>query len=186
MRRANDEADLNRAVQAYRFFYPSVSIMATWKANLLVGHLANKVFGLLEGTPKQYVFTPNSDTPYSGLPLDVSEGPMVLEFPPGPLNTHGQRPEPAVGPGHGPARPRQRPVAAPMSSSCPFMMARTRSLKGLQCRPARLTNRLMVLLRALPRGKDMTSAIQLMKSVKVGRLGPGPGGAGMGRPDPEG
>ena len=45
--------------------------------------VANTVFGLLEGTPKQFVFTPNSDTPYSGLPLDVSGGPMVLEFPPG-------------------------------------------------------------------------------------------------------
>jgi len=62
VRRAYDEADLNRAVQAYRFFYPSVSIMATWKANLRSGMVANKVFGLLEGTPKQYVFTPNSDT----------------------------------------------------------------------------------------------------------------------------
>ena len=34
VRRAYDEADLNRAVQAYRFFYPGVSIMATWKGNL--------------------------------------------------------------------------------------------------------------------------------------------------------
>src|ERR1700753_1618515 len=83
--RAYDEADFNRAVQAYRFFYPSVSIMATWKANLRAGMVANRVFGLLEGTPKQYVFTPNSDTPYSGLPLDVSDGPIVLEVPPGPL-----------------------------------------------------------------------------------------------------
>ena len=85
VRRAYDEADLNRAVQAYRFFYPSVSIMATWKGNLRAGMVENTVFGLLEGTPRQFVFTPNSDTPYSGLPLDVSGGPMVLEFPPGPL-----------------------------------------------------------------------------------------------------
>ncbi len=34
VRRAYDEADLNRAVQPYRFFYPSVSIMATWRGNL--------------------------------------------------------------------------------------------------------------------------------------------------------
>ena len=32
----------------------------------------------------------------------------------------------------------------------------------------------MVLLRALPRGKDMTGAIELMKSVKVYRLGEAP------------
>jgi hypothetical protein len=45
----------------------------------------NKVFPLLEGTPFQLVFTPNSDTPHSGLPLDLSNGPMVVELPPGPL-----------------------------------------------------------------------------------------------------
>jgi hypothetical protein len=42
VRRAYDEADLNRAVQAFRFFYPSVSIMATWKGNLRAGMAANK------------------------------------------------------------------------------------------------------------------------------------------------
>lgn len=67
VRRAYNEADFNRAVQAYRFFYPSVSIMATWKGNLRAGMVENKVFGLLEGTPTQYVFTANSDTPYAGL-----------------------------------------------------------------------------------------------------------------------
>jgi hypothetical protein len=33
----------------------------------------------LEGTPKQLVFPPNSDTPYAGLPLDLSDGPMAAE-----------------------------------------------------------------------------------------------------------
>jgi len=47
------------------------------------GAVPNKVFPLLEGTPFQLVFTPNSDTPYSGLPLDLSNGPMVVELPPG-------------------------------------------------------------------------------------------------------
>jgi hypothetical protein len=32
--------------------------MATWKGNLRAGMVASTVFGLLEGTPKQYVFTP--------------------------------------------------------------------------------------------------------------------------------
>src|SRR5580693_7136044 len=36
------------------------------------------------------------------------------------------------------------------------------------------TNRVLVLLRALPRGKDMAGAIALMKSVKVYRLGQDP------------
>jgi hypothetical protein len=31
------------------------------------------------------VFTPNSDNPYAGLAIDLSDGPMVVELPPGPL-----------------------------------------------------------------------------------------------------
>ena len=34
-----------------RFFYPTVSIMATWKGNLKGGCVPNAVFALLEGTP---------------------------------------------------------------------------------------------------------------------------------------
>src|ERR1700761_7585487 len=85
IRKAYDDADLNRAVQAYRFFYPTVSFMGTWKGNLNGGVVPNKVFALLEGTPEQLVFTPNSDTPYAGLAVDLSAGPMVVEVPPGPL-----------------------------------------------------------------------------------------------------
>src|ERR1700742_1439459 len=83
--RAYDEADLNRAVSAYRFFYPTVSLEATWRGNLSGGVVPNKVFPLLEGTPRQLVFTPNSDTPYSAVAVDLSDGPIVLELPPGPL-----------------------------------------------------------------------------------------------------
>jgi hypothetical protein len=83
--RLHEEADFNRALQAYRFFYPSVSIMGTWKGNLQGGVVPNQVFALLEGTPKQLVFTPNSDTPYAGIALDLSTGPMVIEVPPGPI-----------------------------------------------------------------------------------------------------
>jgi len=170
VRRAYDEADLNRAVQAYRFFYPSVSIMATWKGNLRAGMVANKVFGLLEGTPEQYVFTPNSDTPYSGLPLDVSDGPMVLEFPPGPLmstaNDLNQRWVIDMGlPGPDKGRGGKHLVLPPgYDTGIPagFNVGRP------------TTNRVLVLLRALPRGKDMAGAIELMKSVKVYRLGQDP------------
>jgi hypothetical protein len=49
VQRAYDEADLNRAIQAYRFFYPSVSIMATWKGNLRAGMVANTVSGCWRG-----------------------------------------------------------------------------------------------------------------------------------------
>ena len=72
VKRAYAEADLNRAVSAYRFFYPTVLIEATWRGNLAGGVVPNKVFPLLEGTPRQLVFTPNSDTPYSAVAVDLS------------------------------------------------------------------------------------------------------------------
>jgi hypothetical protein len=80
IQKAYDEADFNRAIMAYRFFYPSVSICGTWKGNLKNGVVPNKVFAILDGTPQQLVFTPNSDTKYAGLLFDLREyGPMVIE-----------------------------------------------------------------------------------------------------------
>ena len=43
IQRAYDDADLNRAIQCYRFFYPTVSIMATWQGNLDSSVVPNKV-----------------------------------------------------------------------------------------------------------------------------------------------
>jgi hypothetical protein len=82
---AYDDADLNRAIQAYRFFYPTVSGAAIVKGNLDIGVVPNKVFGILDCAPEQLVFTANSDTPYAPLLLDLSIGPLVVELPPGPL-----------------------------------------------------------------------------------------------------
>jgi hypothetical protein len=45
VQRAYDDADLNRAVQAYRFFFPSVSGLAIFKGNEALGLRANSVFG---------------------------------------------------------------------------------------------------------------------------------------------
>jgi hypothetical protein len=46
---------------------------------------AHGVLLVLHGRPEQVVFTPNSDTPYAGGPIDLSSGPMVVEIPPGPI-----------------------------------------------------------------------------------------------------
>ena len=82
---AYDDADLNRALQAYRFFYPTVSGAAIVKGNEEIGIVPNKVFGILDCAPEQLVFTANSDTPYGPLMLDLSIGPLVVELEPGPL-----------------------------------------------------------------------------------------------------
>jgi len=85
VRHAYDDADLNRAIEAYKFFYPTVSGAAIVKGNEQIGIVANKVFGVLDCAPAQLVFTANSDTPYGPLLLDLSVGPLVVELPPGPL-----------------------------------------------------------------------------------------------------
>jgi hypothetical protein len=80
-----DEADLHRAIQAYKFFYPTVSGAAIIKGNEEVGLVPNKVFGILDCGPEQLVYTANSDTPYGPLLLDLAIGPLVVELEPGPL-----------------------------------------------------------------------------------------------------
>jgi hypothetical protein len=69
---AYDDADLNRAVQAYRLFYPTASGAAIVKGNEEIGVVPNKVFGILGCAPEQLVFTANSDTPYGPLMLDLA------------------------------------------------------------------------------------------------------------------
>lgn len=164
IQKAYDEADLNRAIQAYRFFYPTVSFKATWEGNLNAGMIPNKVFGILDGTPQQLVFTPNSDTKYSGLIFDLKEsGPLVIEAPPGPLmsamNDLNQLWVMDIGlPGPDRGKGGKHLVIPPgYSGSIP---------KGYYIgKPS--TNRVLLMLRALPADGKPETAIALMKSVKI-------------------
>src|SRR5262249_32631527 len=85
VRQAYGDADLNRAIQAYKFFYPTVSGAAIVKGDEEIGAVPNKVFCVLDCAPAQLVFTANSDTPYAFILLDLSVGPLVVELQPGPL-----------------------------------------------------------------------------------------------------
>jgi hypothetical protein len=85
VQRAYDDADLVRAITAYRFFFPSVSGSMIYRGNLEAGMVANQISAVVENAVGLRCFTPNSDTPYGGLMLDVSDGPMVIELPPGAL-----------------------------------------------------------------------------------------------------
>jgi len=85
VRKAYDDADLNRAVQSYRFFYPTVSGLAIYEGNEASGLVPNQIFGLLDTRPSHLILTPNSDTPYGPILLDLRIGPMIIELPPGPL-----------------------------------------------------------------------------------------------------
>ncbi|SEW24740.1 DUF1254 domain-containing protein [Chitinophaga arvensicola] len=85
VQKAYDDADFYRAVQAYKFFYPTVSGEAILQGNLAIGIKPNTVSGTLDTKPMQIGFTLNSDTPYGPILIDLVGGPMVIEVPPGPL-----------------------------------------------------------------------------------------------------
>lgn len=71
--RAYDDADLNRAVQAYRFFYPNVSVAGMFAGfEQDFGLKYNTTYGILEGLPRHLLYTPNSDTPYAVRSISAS------------------------------------------------------------------------------------------------------------------
>src|SRR5262249_34834397 len=80
-----DEAALQRAVAAYRFWYPAVSCEGIFNGGRAVGVKDSTNILIMACTPRQVAFTPNSDTPYGAGALNLSEGPFVIEMPPGPF-----------------------------------------------------------------------------------------------------
>ncbi len=92
---AHADAALQRAVTAYRFWYPTVSVEGIFNGNRSVGIADNEGFGIASTGPRQVGFTLNSDTPYGVCVLDLADGPLVVELPPGPYiglaDDHHQR-----------------------------------------------------------------------------------------------
>lgn len=76
---------LNRAVEAYKFFYPTVSMALNFEAIDAYGAQANNGFLIQLTTPDLVTLTQNSDTPYGLGMTDLSTGPVVVEVPPGPI-----------------------------------------------------------------------------------------------------
>jgi hypothetical protein len=163
IQQAYDDTDLSRAIEAYKFFFPTISITAVWKGNIRSGIVPNKGFLLLQGNPSQVLLTPNSDTPYGGALLDLSIGPMGVELPPGALmcvvNDLNQRyvmdmglPGPDAGKGG-------KHVVLPPGYKGPIPHG---FYSGIAT-----TNRAILMLRALPPEGDMKAAIDLLKKVKL-------------------
>src|SRR5690349_338100 len=95
-RKVYDEQDLQRAIEAYRFFYPTVSAEGIFHGNREVGIEDGKALALLAVSPRHVAFTANSDTPYTSGALDLrAMGPVVVEVPKGPfiglIDDHHQR-----------------------------------------------------------------------------------------------
>ena len=170
IRKAYDDADLSRAIEAYKFFYPTVSFSAGFFALDKVGVKVNGGAGVMVGNPRQLVFTPNSDTPYGIAPIDLSIGPVVVEMPPGPLislvNDLNQRYVMDLGlPGPDAGKGGKHVILPPgYNGEPPSGYHAGRST----------TNRVMLAIRAIPQQGDMRGAISLIKSVQVHTLLPNP------------
>ncbi|MEA1832573.1 DUF1214 domain-containing protein [Methylobacterium durans] len=152
-----------RAVTAYRFWYPTVSVEGIFNGNRAAGIGDNSAMGIAAAGPKQVGFTLNSDTPYGSAVIDVSQGPMVIELPPGPyiglVDDHHQGwvldlglPGPDAGqggkhlvlpPGHGGEPPPG------------YFVGRA------------LSNKILLAVRALPVNADVPKAMDALRASKV-------------------
>lgn len=170
VRKAYDDADLSRAIQAYRFFYPTVSGAGIFKGNAQIGVKPNTVFGTLDTQPMHVGFTLNSDTPYAPLLMDLKNGPMVVEVPKGPLIVvamdMNQRwvadmgiPGPDAGKG---GKYLFLPPGYKEKVPAGYHVTRATSY------------RMLAGIRSLPVGGDVKGAIERLKTVKVRPLKPSP------------
>lgn len=160
---ALDAADRARAVTAYRFFYPTVSVEGIFNGNREIGLADNAGIGMAATGPRQVGFTLNSDTPYAAAVLDLSDGPMVIDVPPGPfiglVDDHHQRwvmdlgiPGPDGGKGG-----RHLVVGPDHDGAVPdgYFVGHAATFKVLFA------------LRVLPLGGDLPAALDRLRAVKV-------------------
>jgi hypothetical protein len=173
--RAYDATDLERAMAAYRFFYPTVCGVALFKGIARAGVVPNRVFGTLDTHPRHVGHTASSDMPCAPIPVDLKHGPVVVEVPPGPLmivatdiNQRWTGDMGLNGPegGHG-----ARHVLVPpgYDQKLPpglFVWSST-------------SNRVFVSARSIPLGGDVQGAIERLRTIVVRPLEPP---AGFNRP----
>jgi hypothetical protein len=158
-----DEQRRRRALEAYHFFYPSVSMEGIMRGTRATGAVDNQSALLCVAQPRHLGFTLNSDTPYAGGVLDLDVGPMAIELPAGPLiglvDDHHHRWITDVGiPGEDAGLGGTYVIApATWDGDAPEVSR----VKRCDTRFA------MVALRALPLGGDLERATTLLRSVQI-------------------
>jgi hypothetical protein len=159
-----DEQDAFRAVEAYRFFYPTVSTEAIFKGMRQAGAREGSELIVLAAGPRHVGFTVNSDTPYASGVLDLgAHGPLVIDVPPGPfigvVNDHHQRWVADMGlPGPDAGRGGKYLVLPPeFGGDVPrgYHVARSKTYRAL------------LALRALPQDGDTAGAVDALARVQV-------------------
>jgi hypothetical protein len=92
-----DNADLRRAIEAYKIFLPTLATEAVFQQMLEAGSVFNTTGIVMAQGPKQQFAATNSDTPYAFILFDLQKnGPMVVEMPSNQLliglaNDHNMR-----------------------------------------------------------------------------------------------
>ena len=161
---AQQDQDMRRALEAYHFFYPTVSMEGIVQGTREAGVADNQAAFMVLAQPRHRGFTLNSDTPYAGGILDLREsGPMVVEVPRGPLvglvDDHHQRWVADLGLAGPDAGKGGRHLILPPGWDGPvpegFLTARCDTWTAL------------LALRALPLHRDLDAAIRLLTSVQV-------------------
>jgi len=162
--RSYDEVDLGRAIQAYHFFYPTVSMEATFQGQRDAGALDNKGAMILAGGPRHVLFTGNSDTPYMGTAVNLEEtGPIVIELPPGPylgiVNDHNFGWVHDIGlPGPDGGKGGRHVILPPgFEGEAPAGYYAAKSK----------TNYVLIAARALPSEGDMQGALEMQRNIKI-------------------
>jgi hypothetical protein len=158
-----DEQDFQRALTAYRFWYPTVSAESIFDGGRELGIKDNENFTILAARPHHIGFTLNSDTPYGGGAVDLSNGPMVIEIPEGPyiglVNDHHQRWILDMGlPGPNKGKGGKHLLLPPnYKGEIP---------QGYQVGRS-ATNKILVAIRSLPITGDMNAALKNLGNVKI-------------------
>ena len=166
-KRARDDADLQRAITAYRFWYPTVSVEGIFNGNREAGLKDGEKMGIAAAGPRQVGFTLNSDTPYGSGVIDVTKGPVVIELPPGPyiglVKDHNQGwvqdlglPGPEAGKG---GKHLVLPPGYKGTIPAGYYVGQSKSYKNL------------LAVRALPVGGNVDKAMAALKAIKVYSLG---------------
>jgi hypothetical protein len=161
---AHGEQDQRRALEAYHFFYPTVSMEAIARGTRAAGAADNKTALLIVAQPRHVGFTLNSDTPYAGGLLDLrASGPIVVELPPGPLvglaDDHHHRWITDMGlPGADGGKGGRHLILPPgWDGTVPGGYLTARSDTWL----------VLLAVRALPLRGDLDAAVKLLTSVRV-------------------